>query len=93
MPAYMYLRACLHGGGRPQVGGVTRLSISCLILIWSRGVTRHMLPHLSGVPHLHVNQAKIILTTPKIVGQLGNDWTYFWNDCWVQTFHNQSYPR
>ena len=21
------------------------------------GVTRHMLPHLSGVPHLHVKQA------------------------------------
>ena len=21
------------------------------------GVTRHMLPHLSGVPHLHVNRS------------------------------------
>ena len=36
------LRACLHGGGGPQVGevtrlgGVTRLSIQSLILIWSR---------------------------------------------------------
>ena len=29
------LRACLHGGGGPQVGEVTRLSISSLILIWS----------------------------------------------------------
>ena len=27
------LRACLHGGGGPQVGGVTRLSIQSLILI------------------------------------------------------------
>ena len=93
MPAYMYLRACLHGGGGTQVGGVTRLSILSLILIWSRGVTRHVLPHLSGVPHLHVNQGKIIVTTPKIVCQLGNDWTYFWNDSWVQAFHNQLYPR
>ena len=39
---YMGLRACLHGGGRPQVGevtrlgGVTRLSIQSLILMWSR---------------------------------------------------------
>ena len=37
-----YLRACLHGGGGPQVGdvtclgGVTCLSIESLILIWSR---------------------------------------------------------
>ena len=36
------LRACLHGGGRPQVGevtrlgGVTRLSIQSLILRWLR---------------------------------------------------------
>ena len=36
------LRACLHGGGGPHVGnvirlgGVTRLSIKSLILIWSR---------------------------------------------------------
>ena len=45
MPGKMFipitiLRACLHGGGRPQVGGdvtrfgwVTRLSIQSLILI------------------------------------------------------------
>ena len=36
------LRACLQGGGGPQVGevtrlgGVTRLSAQSLILIWSR---------------------------------------------------------
>ena len=30
------IRACLHGGGGPQVGGVTRLSIQSLILMWSR---------------------------------------------------------
>ena len=23
------------------------------------GVTRHMLPHLSGVPHLHVNRPSV----------------------------------
>ena len=38
----MDLRSCLHGGGGPKVGevtrldGVTRLSIWSLILIWSR---------------------------------------------------------
>ena len=38
----IFLRACLHGGGGPQVGeitclgGVTRLSIKSLILSWSR---------------------------------------------------------
>ena len=30
------VRACLQGGRWPQVGGVTRLSISSLILTWSR---------------------------------------------------------
>ena len=60
------LRACLHGGRGPQVGevprlgGVTRLSI-CLSYEFDHiymigGVTRHMLPHLPGVPHLHVNR-------------------------------------
>ena len=39
-------RVCLHGGRVPQMGEVTRLG----------GVTRHMLPHLPGVPHLHVNR-------------------------------------
>ena len=39
-------RVCLHGGRVPQLGEVTRLG----------GVTRHMLPHLPGVPYLHVNR-------------------------------------
>ena len=30
------IRAFLHGGGGPSVGGVTRLSIQSLILMWSR---------------------------------------------------------
>ena len=38
--------ACLRGGGGPQVGEVNRLG----------GVTRHMLPHPPGVPHLYVNR-------------------------------------
>ena len=55
-------RACLHGGGGPHVGEVTRLSIKSLFLIWSRlnnmgGVTLHMLPYIFGFPHLHVNRA------------------------------------
>ena len=38
----LFLRACLHGGGGPQVGEVTRLGVvtrlstQSLILIWSR---------------------------------------------------------
>ena len=36
----LIVRACLHGGGGPQVGGVTH----------------QMLSHLTGVPHLHVNR-------------------------------------
>ena len=42
VPDEMQIRACLHGGGGPQVGevtrlgGVTHLSIQSLILIWSR---------------------------------------------------------
>ena len=45
------LRTCLHGGGGPQVGGVSRLSIISLIFIWSclhdSGVAR-----LGGLPGL-----------------------------------------
>ena len=44
----MPFRACLHGGGGPQEGEVTRLSISSIILIWSHLldwlVTRRGLP-------------------------------------------------
>ena len=49
------LRACLHGGGGPQegevtrLGGVTRLSIYSLILIWSRLHDRWGdLPHVTS---------------------------------------------
>ena len=40
------VRACLHGGGEPQIGKVT-----C-------GGSPHLsgLPHLPGVPHLHLNR-------------------------------------
>ena len=64
--ALKQFRACLHGGGGPQVGevtclgGVTRLSIKSLILQFDHvhmtsGVSHRMLPHLAGIPHLHVN--------------------------------------
>ena len=43
-----------------RLGGVTFLFISSLILFdhvyMIGGVTRHMLHHPSGVPHLHVNR-------------------------------------
>ena len=61
-----YFRACLHGGGGPQEGEVTRLGgvTPCPynLSFWFDhvnmigGVTRHMLPHLAGVPHVHVNR-------------------------------------
>ena len=61
------LRACLHGGGVPQIGEVTRLggvthlsrhiiSHFNVITFTLGGVTRHMLPHLPGVPQLHENR-------------------------------------
>ena len=60
------IKACLLGregrrvGEVTHLGGVTRLSCNlsfhfyhvCMI----GGVTHHMLPHLSGVLHLHVNR-------------------------------------
>ena len=57
---YNRFRACLHGGRGPQVGEVTRYRWSNpLVHIISHmigGVTRHVLSHLSGVLHLHVNR-------------------------------------
>ena len=43
------LRACLHGGGGPQVGGVSLLSIYSLTLMTFTFYT-FTLPPLSGVP-------------------------------------------
>ena len=40
--SFLILRACLHGGRGPEVGEVTRGGS----------------PHLTGVPHLHVNRPK-----------------------------------
>ena len=59
------LRACLHGGGGPQIGevtrlgGVTRLSTVNVSFqfdhVYMIGeMTRHLLPHLSVVPHLQL---------------------------------------
>ena len=39
-----------------RLGGVTRLSIFFHLVYIIGRVTRHMLPHLSGVSHLHVNR-------------------------------------
>ena len=36
------------------------------------GVTRHMLPHLSELPHLHVNRPLASLWKRDGFGQLGN---------------------
>ena len=59
------LRACLHEGGGPQVGEVTcgrSPHISCkhdqirLDYMDRRATPVSGLPHLPGVPHLHVNK-------------------------------------
>ena len=59
-------RACLHGGGGPQIGEVTCGGSPCLsckrdqikmIDYMDRWVTHQSrLPHLPGVPQLHVNR-------------------------------------
>ena len=45
------VRACLHGGGGPQVDGVTRSDRVTRLSIFSM---LHGLPHLPAVPHLQV---------------------------------------
>ena len=57
-------RACLHGGGGPQIGEVTcaghptfLVDVSKLIwvIIWTGGLPHQSgLPHLPGAPHVHV---------------------------------------
>ena len=37
------------------------------------GVTRHMLPHLSGVPHLHVNRPLELVSILRWVVLINND--------------------
>ena len=58
-----FLRACLDGGGGPQVGEVNRLSIKSLILIWSHLHDRSGDPPSVTspiwVPHLHLNRKKV----------------------------------
>ena len=59
-------RACLHGGGGPQVGGVTcggsphlsckRDQIKMRNYVDRRVTHQSGLPHPPGVPHLHVNR-------------------------------------
>ena len=54
-----FLRACLHGGGGPKAGEVTRLGgvPACPHNLSYYHPTYHVngLPHLHGVPQLHVN--------------------------------------
>ena len=60
------LRACLHGGGGPQIGEVTsdwspqlsckRDQIKTRDYVDRRVTHQSVLPHLLGVPHLHVNR-------------------------------------
>ena len=54
----MPLRACLHGGGGPQVGEVTRLAVvekwpafTCKVTTMNSTWTR---PRLGGIPHLEL---------------------------------------
>ena len=57
-------RACLHVSGGPQMGEVIcggSPHLSCnrdqMKVIWKEGLPHQsQLPHLPGVPHLHVNR-------------------------------------
>ena len=61
-----YLRACLHGGGGPQIGEVIcagspylsckRDQIKMRDYVDRRVTHQSGLPQLPGVPHLHVNR-------------------------------------
>ena len=61
-----FIRACLHGGGGPQVGEVKyggsphlsckRDQIKMRDYMDRRVTHQSRLPHLPGVPHLHVNR-------------------------------------
>ena len=56
----MSLRAHVQGGGTPGRWGnppVHKISILFDHVYMIGGVTWHMLPHLPGVPHLHVNRS------------------------------------
>ena len=53
-------------------------------------VTRRILPHLSGVPHLHVNMLLVICHTLKVRGEYlerepNTERLYFWPFFWKRT--------
>ena len=53
------------------------------------GVTHHMLPHLSGVSHLHVNRAlECYLRLPKTAGHSRAFYSGSWNIC----YFSQGWP-
>ena len=57
------IKACLHGGGRPQIGEVTgsgspHLSHKRVVKLKRKSIWTGRLPQLPGVPHLHVNRPK-----------------------------------
>ena len=65
-----FLRACLHGGGGPQIGEVTcggsphlsckRDQIKMRDYVDRRVTHQSGLPHLPEVPHLHVNRPLVV---------------------------------
>ena len=57
------IKACLHGGGGPQIGEVTgsgspHLSRKHAVKLKTKFIRTGGLPQLPGVPHLNVNRPK-----------------------------------
>ena len=92
------LRACLHGGGGPQVGevtcldGVTRLSIKSLILMWSRlhvrwGDPPHVTSRTWGPPPSCKQALKFVCRRPDFPNKSLSEE----NDIFYKGYHHKEY--
>ena len=80
---FVGLRACLHGGGGPQLGEVTsgrsphlpckRDQIKMRDYADRRVTHQSGLPHLPGVPHLHVNRPLVQKNSVVVVQNNGKE--------------------
>ena len=59
----MYVSNPLRWGNQP-VHIISPFNLITFTLYMTGGVTRHMLPHLFGIPHLHVNRPLVSRMSP-----------------------------